>query len=91
MKLNLTSAGYHMMTKKIMSVINGNFVLVMEGGYHKFNGHLAHVVINSLLGLPDPIADTLKTTEYESNQQKAVMKETEKKIAYVKEMLGIQD
>ena len=91
MKLNLTSAGYHMMTKKIMSVINGNFVLVMEGGYHKFNGHLAHVVISSLLGLPDPIADTLKTTEYERNQQKAVMKETEKKIAYVKEMLGIQD
>ncbi|WP_321420753.1 histone deacetylase [uncultured Methanomethylovorans sp.] len=91
MKLNLTSAGYHLMTKKIMSVINGNFVLVMEGGYHKFNGHLAHVVINSLLGLPDPIADTLKTTEYERNQQKAVMKEAGKKIAYVKEMLGIQD
>lgn len=90
-KLNLTSAGYHMMTKKIMSAMNGNFVLVMEGGYHKFNGHLAHVVINSLLGLPDPIADTLKITEYERNQQKAVMKETEKKVAYIKEMLGIQD
>jgi acetoin utilization deacetylase AcuC-like enzyme len=89
-KLNLTSAGYHMMTQKVMSVMNGNFVLVMEGGYHKFNGHLAHVVINSLLGLPDPISDTLKTTEYERNQQKAVMKETEKKIAYAKEMLGIQ-
>lgn len=40
--------------------MNGNLVLIMEGGYHKFNGHLAHVVINSLLGLPDPIADTLK-------------------------------
>ena len=89
-KLNLTSAGYHMMTQKVMSVMNGNFVLVMEGGYHKFNGHLAHVVINSLLGLPDPISDTLKNTEYERNQQKAVMKETEKKIAYAKEMLGIQ-
>ncbi len=90
-KLNLTSAGYHMMAKKIMSVMNGNFVLVMEGGYHKFNGHLTHVVINSLLGLPDPIADTLKATEYERNQQRSVMKETEKKISYVKEMLGIQD
>ncbi|MGD9778516.1 histone deacetylase family protein [Methanomethylovorans sp.] len=90
-KLNLTSAGYHMMAKKIMSVMNGNFVLVMEGGYHKFNGHLTHVVINSLLGLPDPIADTLKTTEYERNQQKLVMNETEKKISYVKGMLGIQD
>lgn len=90
-KLNLTSASYHMMTQKIMSVMDGNFVLVMEGGYHKFNGHLAHVVINSLLGLPDPIADSLKTTEYERNQQKAVMNETEKKIAYAKEMLGIQD
>lgn len=91
MKLNLTSAGYHMMAKKIMSEINGNFVLVMEGGYHKFNGHLAHVVVNSILGLPDPIADTIRTTEYERNQQKAIMKETEKKIAYIKEMLGIQD
>lgn len=90
MKLNLTSAGYHMMAKKIMSVMNGNFVLVMEGGYHKFNGHLAHVVINSLLGLPDPVADTVKTTEYERNQQRSVMKETEKKIAYIKEMLGVQ-
>ncbi|WP_370575440.1 histone deacetylase [Methanomethylovorans sp.] len=90
MKLNLTSAGYHLMAKKIMSVMNGNFVLVMEGGYHKFNGHLAHVVINSLLGLPDPVADTVKTTEYERNQQRSVMKETEKKIGYIKEMLGIQ-
>ena len=88
-KLNLTSAGYHMMAEKIMSVMKGNFVLVMEGGYHKFNGHLTHVVINSLLGLPDPIADKLKTTEYERNQQKSVMKETEKKVSYVKEMLGI--
>ncbi|MGB3908819.1 MAG: histone deacetylase [Methanomethylovorans sp.] len=90
-KLNLTSAGYHMMTKKIMSIMNGNLVLIMEGGYHKFNGHLAHVVINSLLGLPDPIADTLKTTEYERNQQKSIMKATEKKVSYVKEMLGIQE
>lgn len=90
-KLNLTSAGYHMMAEKIMSVMKGNFVLVMEGGYHKFNGHLTHVVINSLLGLPDPIADKLKTTEYERNQQKSVMKETEKKVSYVKEMLGIKD
>ncbi|MCC7576454.1 MAG: histone deacetylase [Methanomethylovorans sp.] len=89
-KLNLTSAGYHMMAKKIMSVMNGNFVLVMEGGYHKFNGHLTHVVINSLLGLPDPVNDKLKTTEYERNQQNLVLKETAKKIIYVKDKLGIK-
>lgn len=89
-KLNLTSAGYHMMTKKIMSVMNGNFVLVMEGGYHKFNGHLIHVVINSLLGLTDPVSDALKPTEYERNQQKLVMKETEKKVASLRELLEIQ-
>lgn len=86
-KLNLTSAGYYMMTKKIMDFMNGNFVLVMEGGYHKFNGQLTHAVINSLLELPNPVADMLKTTEYERNQQKWIMKETQKKIAYVKEML----
>jgi hypothetical protein len=59
----------------------------MEGGYHKFNGQLTHAVINSLLELPNPVADMLKTTEYERNQQKWIMKETQKKIAYVKEML----
>lgn len=90
-KLNLTSAGYHMMTQKIMSAINGNFVLVMEGGYHKFNGHLTHVVINSLLDLPNPIDDILKTTEYESNQQNMILKETEKNISYVKNKLAFKD
>lgn len=90
-KLNLTSAGYYIMTKQIMSIMNGNFVLVMEGGYHKFNGHLTHVVINSLLGLPDPVKDMLKTTDYERNQQNLIFKTTEKKILYIKDKLGFKD
>jgi acetoin utilization deacetylase AcuC-like enzyme len=85
--LNLTSEGFHGMTSKVRSVHNGNFVLLMEGGYHDFNGQLCHSVLNALEGKPNPVHDALEVSSFRQNQQKRIFAETMNKVSEVKKVI----
>jgi acetoin utilization deacetylase AcuC-like enzyme len=85
--LNLTSEGFHGMTSKVRSVHNGNFVLLMEGGYHDFNGQLCHSVLNALEGKPNPVHDALEVSSFKQNQQKQIFAETMSKVSEVKKVI----
>ncbi|AFV22687.1 histone deacetylase superfamily [Methanolobus psychrophilus R15] len=85
--LSLTSEGFHEMTSKVRSVHNGNFVLLMEGGYHDFNGQLCHSVLNALEGKPNPVHDALEVSSFKQNQQKQIFAETMSKVSEVKKVI----
>ncbi len=82
--LNLTSEGFHGMAAKVRSVHNGNLVLLMEGGYHDFNGHLCHSVLSALEGKPNPVSDVPEISSFKQNQQKRIFEETVSKLEEVK-------
>ncbi len=82
--LNLTSEGFHGMAAKVRSVYKGNLVLLMEGGYHDFNGQLCHSVLSALEGKPNPISDVPEISSFKQNQQKRIFEETVSKLEEVK-------
>ncbi|WP_292486415.1 histone deacetylase [Methanohalobium sp.] len=90
-QMNLTSKGYYQMVRSIKSVYPENFVILMEGGYHKHNGKLCHSVINALLDRPNPIHDDLNYTKYEKEIQKKVYNKALENISKVKELFSLPD
>ncbi|ADI73622.1 histone deacetylase superfamily [Methanohalobium evestigatum Z-7303] len=88
-QMNLTSKGYYQMIRSIKSVFPENFVILMEGGYHKHNGKLCHSVINALLDRPNPIHDDLKYSKYESQLHKKVYNKAFENIFKIKEMFSL--
>jgi acetoin utilization deacetylase AcuC-like enzyme len=82
--LNLTSEGFHGMAAKVRSAHNGNLVLLMEGGYHDFNGQLCHSVLSALEGKPNPVSDVPEISSFKQNQQKRIFEETVSKLEEVK-------
>lgn len=85
--LSLTSDGFHRMTSLIRSLYPKNFVLLMEGGYHDFNGQLCHSVISALLDVPNPVNDKPEISSFKKNQQQQILTETRAKIAEVKKLV----
>ena len=88
-RLNLTSEGYYQMMNDVASVFSGNIVLLVEGGYHKFNGQLTHSVINALLRKPNPIDDVPSMSNYERHTHKKIFEEAERKISEVKKLVFV--
>jgi acetoin utilization deacetylase AcuC-like enzyme len=85
--LNLTSEGFYGMAAKVRSVYNGNIVLLMEGGYHDFNGQLCHSVLSALEGKPNPVSDVPEISSFKQNQQKRIFEETISKLEEVKKLI----
>jgi acetoin utilization deacetylase AcuC-like enzyme len=85
--LNLTSEGFYGMASKVKSVHNGNFVLLMEGGYHDLNGQLCHSVLSALEGKPNPVHDPLEVSSFKQNQQKQIFAEVMNKVSEVKKVI----
>lgn len=52
--MKMTAVGYYNMIRALKEEIGKDFVLLMEGGYTKHNGKLAHAIINALMGLENP-------------------------------------
>jgi acetoin utilization deacetylase AcuC-like enzyme len=85
--LNLTSEGFYGMASKVKSVHNGNFVLLMEGGYHDLNGQLCHSVLSALEGKPNPVHDPLEVSSFKQNQQKQIFAGVMNKVSEVKKVI----
>ena len=53
--MRVSSQGYHLLGQGLLSLQNKGLVLTLEGGYNaKSIGMLAHSLLSSLLGLPNP-------------------------------------
>jgi acetoin utilization deacetylase AcuC-like enzyme len=87
--LNLTSEGFHGMASRLRSAYHGGIVLLMEGGYHDFNGQLCHSVLSALQGKPNPVTDQLVHSSYRQDQQKRIFTETMAKVAEVKKVIPL--
>ncbi|TGC08683.1 histone deacetylase family protein [Methanolobus halotolerans] len=87
--MSLTSDGFHKMTSMIRTLYQKNFVLLMEGGYHDFNGQLCHSVLSALLEEPNPVSDRPAISSFKKNQQRQVLMDTKMKIAEVKALRSI--
>ncbi|MDW7733314.1 MAG: histone deacetylase [Methanolobus sp.] len=87
--LNLTSDGFHRMTSIIRSLCPKNFILLMEGGYHDFNGQLCHSVISALLDVPNPVDDKPEISSFKKSKQQQVFMEAQAKIAEVKKLVPL--
>ncbi|WP_256623229.1 histone deacetylase family protein [Methanolobus chelungpuianus] len=87
--LNLTSEGFHGMASRLRSAYRGGIVLLMEGGYHDFNGQLCHSVLSALQGKPNPVTDQLGLSSYKQDQQKRIFAETMTKVAEVKKVIPL--
>ena|GEM_PF-88116 len=87
--LTLTSEGFYKMTSMLRSLYNKNFVLMMEGGYHDFNGQLCHSVLCALLGEENPVKDKPEVSSFKRNQQKQILTETKKKIEELKKIIPL--
>lgn len=87
--LSLTSEGFHRMTSMIRSLCPKNFILLMEGGYHDFNGQLCHSVLSALQDMPNPVNDKPEISSYKKNQQQQILMETQAKIADVKKLIPL--
>ncbi len=56
--MRLSSQGYHLLGQGLLSLQNKGLVLTLEGGYNaKSIGMLAHSLLSSLLGLPNPVLE----------------------------------
>jgi len=87
--MEMTSTGYYQMTSRVASKFSNNFVLLMEGGYHDFNGQLCHSVLSALMGMPNPIDDQLQVSSFKADQQKKIFKQTQAKVDELKRMIPI--
>lgn len=87
--LNLTSEGFHGMASRLRSAYHGGIVLLMEGGYHDFNGQLCHSVLSALQGKPNPVTDRLDLSSYKQDQQKRIFAETMAKVEEVKKVIPL--
>lgn len=87
--LNLTSEGFHGMASRLRSAYRGGIVLLMEGGYHDFNGQLCHSVLSALQGKPNPVTDRLDLSSYKQDQQKRIFAETMAKVEEVKKVIPL--
>lgn len=87
--LSLTSEGFYKMTSMLRSLYKKNFVLMMEGGYHDFNGQLCHSVLSALLGEENPVKDKPEISSFKRNQQKQILAETKKKLEELKEIISL--
>ncbi|MBN2111076.1 MAG: histone deacetylase [Methanosarcinaceae archaeon] len=85
--LSLTSNGFHRMTSMIRSLYPGNFVLLMEGGYHDFNGHLCHSVLSALLDQANPVDDALNMSSFKKNQQQQIQMDAQARVAELKKLI----
>ncbi|MCK5659719.1 MAG: hypothetical protein KAH86_00035 [Methanosarcinales archaeon] len=87
--INMTSTGYYNIVSTLTDSISCPFVILLEGGYHEFNNRIVHSVISALIGKPDPHHDSLDLLGYEVRKQKAIFKETEKRIEAVKNIADV--
>lgn len=87
--LNLTSEGFYGMASRLRSAYRGGIVLLMEGGYHDFNGQLCHSVLSALQGKPNPVTDRLDLSSYKQDQQKRIFAETMAKVEEVKKVIPL--
>ncbi|WP_406657709.1 histone deacetylase [Methanolobus sp. ZRKC2] len=85
--LRLTSDGFHRMTSMIRSLYPKNFILLMEGGYHDFNGQLCHSVLSALRDEPNPVEDQFEMSSFKKNQQQKILADTQAKITEVKKLI----
>lgn len=85
--LNMTSEGYYQMSLRIASKFPNNFVLLMEGGYHDFNGQLCHSVLSALMGKPNPVQDSPQVSSFKLDLQKNIFEQTRVKVAELKKMI----
>ncbi|WP_083812315.1 histone deacetylase [Methanosalsum zhilinae] len=89
-KLKLTAEGYYQIGRILRNDLAVDFVLLLEGGYHRFNGQLCHSILSSLLGRKNPIDETDIFSRYELGIQKKIYQKAQKNIADVKELFSIK-
>ena len=85
--LNVTSEGYYQMALRVATKFPNNFVLLMEGGYHDFNGQLCHSVLSALMGEPNPVLDNPQVSSFKLDQQKKILEQTKVKVAELKKTI----
>ncbi len=54
--MRMTCEGYYGIVKKLRDKMQGKLTILMEGGYTKYNGKLAHSIIAALTGEDQPYA-----------------------------------
>ncbi len=89
-KLKLTAEGYYQIGKILRDSLSVDFTLLLEGGYHRFNGQLCHSILSSLLGRKNPINESDIFSQYELGIQKKIYQKAQKNIADVKELFSIK-
>ncbi|MCS3922986.1 histone deacetylase [Methanosalsum natronophilum] len=85
-KLNMTSEGYYEIGYWLKSNSSVPFVVLLEGGYHKYNGQLCHSFISGILGRKNPFIEKNIFSQYEKNMQKNIYIDTQKNLSKLKKL-----
>jgi len=87
-KLQLTSQGYHDIAYELWKRMKGKLVVLMEGGYNRYTGQLAHSLLSGLVGLPNPVKDSVDSLSYTVTRQQKIHKITDERMAELKQLLS---